>query len=179
MSWSSSPITAACRPKPSLQSICASTAVCRCSFSRAATGCDEVVVGQVGQDVTAPECKATPQFARSRGRLTAREQPLARVRSALELLDVHSVGWDREPVAPVLGEEYLTGRAAASFRFEGLAQMEDIGLDSRGEPARWTLTPQHVRELVDRRTGRPSNDQPRQNRALLTSPERHGNTRAW
>ena len=116
-------------------------------------------------------------LGRPRGRLAVGQQSLTGLDGAPERRDVDGLSRDGQPVAAVLGDQDATGSAAVSFGFEELAQMEDVGLDGGGEPARWVFPPQHVGELLEGHPAGAGDGQPGQDRALLTSPERYRATR--
>ena len=69
----------------------------------------------------------------------------------------------------MVGDDDLTGSAAASIRFERLAQMEDVGLDGACGADRDVLTPQGVSQLIDGHAGAVGEQHSSQDRPLLPS----------
>ena len=93
----------------------------------------------------------------------------AAVDAALEQDRVECVRSDREAIPALVGDDDLTRSAAASIRFEHLAQMKDVRLDGARGADRDVLTPQGVGQLVDGEAGTVGEQHSSQDRPLLPS----------
>jgi len=138
----------------------------------------EAEVGQVGEDAAAPQSESSAQLVARRSDIPGCKQPLTCLHGLPELLGVHRIWREDEPVTPVLGDQHLPWSATTSVGFECLAQVEHIGLNRGGEAVRRALAPQHVRQLLGRRPGRASNKQPSQDGPLLATPQRYNGASA-
>ena len=134
-------------------------------------GGDEFEVGKVGKHLATPQRQTAAQID-SRGVSGARGQKsLASFRGPLEHNRVHRFERDRQPVAPVFRRQDLARRTPAAFRFEKFAKVKDVGLDCGDRTIRRMATPQHVGKLIDRCAAIARDEQPCQDRALLSATQ--------